>query len=204
MTRTAETTADPVIQYATDGSGPLLQRDYWAALEGPGCEPEDVAARLRAHFERYAPPETATFYRSDDPDRRLGVGDEMSIRIALLGGCRVRVVHHDSRSLTLRTLKGHPEAGRITFGAYRDDGGRLVFRIRSRTRAAGPIMLAGYFLMGKQLQSRCWIKFVDGVAQDCGGRIVDCIHVRTTKVEEQPGDGPGEDSPTFACRDGAD
>jgi hypothetical protein len=194
----------PDTQYATDGSGPLLQRDYWAVLDGSRCDPADVAAKLRASFERYAPPETASFRRADDPDGRLGVGDEMAIRIALRGACRVRVVHHNHRSLTLRTLKGHPEAGRITFGAYRDRGGRLAFRIRSRTRAAGPLHYLGYWLMGKQLQSRCWIKFVEGVARDCGGQIVDCIHVRTSRVEEEPGDGPGEDSPTFACCDGAD
>lgn len=189
------------IRYATEGSGPLLRRDYWAEIEGATCTPEDVGAKLRAAFERYAPPETATFHRGpeEDPDGRLGLGDEMEIRIALLGKCRVRVVHHDKHSLTLRTLKGHPEAGRITFGACRDKGGRLVFRIRSRTRAAGPMMLVGYLMMGKQLQSRCWIRFVDAMAKDCGGRIVDRIHVRTQRVEEEPADGPGEDRPTFGC-----
>lgn len=201
MTRTAASAPDAGIQYATDGSGPLLQRDYWAVLDGSPCGPADVATKLRASFERYAPPETASF-RRDDPDGRLGVGDEMAIRIALRGPCRVRVVHHDHRSLTLRTLRGHPEAGRITFGAYRDRGGRLIFHIRSRTRAAGPLNYIGYWLMGKQLQSRCWIKFVEGMARDCGGRIVDSIHVRTSRVGEEPGDGPGEDASTLSCRDG--
>jgi hypothetical protein len=185
---------------AVQGAGPLLERDYSAAIAAADCTPEDVGMKLRTDFEEFAPPETAVFRRAGEGRARspLEVGDELEIRIALRGLCRVRVVHADDRSLTLRTLKGHPEAGRITFGAGRDDRGRLTFRIVSRTRASGLLNYMGYLLLGKQLQSRCWIRFIDRVAASCGGRVAGRIRVRTRRVDECAGDRGEEDSPTFA------
>ncbi|HEX8202599.1 MAG TPA: hypothetical protein VF590_19125, partial [Isosphaeraceae bacterium] len=92
-----------------------------------------------------------------------------------------------------------PEAGRITFGADRDEQGRLRFRIRSRTRASGVMNYVGYLLMGKQMQSRCWIRFIDKVAEACGGRIVGRVRVRTRKAAEEPGDRDVLEAPTFSC-----
>jgi len=193
---------------AAAGAGPLLERDYSAAIEGASCTPEQIGAMLRERFEEFAPSETAVFRREGDPKAPLGVGDEMEIRIALRGRCKVRVVHVDARSLTLRTLKGHPEAGRITFGAGRDPEGRPTFRILSRTRASGLLNYLGYLFLGKQLQSRCWIRFIDRVALACGGKVAGRIRVRTRKVVDEAADRaesegePGHDTPTFVCGGG--
>lgn len=191
------------VVYASEGTGPLLERVYMAVVEGTGITPEVLARAVRERFERFAPSETACFRRPDREPGPLDVGDEMAIKIALLGDCRVRVVHVDERSVTLRTLKGHPEAGRITFGAYRDDKGRPAFRILSRTRASGLTSYLGYLVLGKQMQSRCWIRFVDRVVTDCGGRVAGGrVRVRTRKVGAEPADAPGADAPTFACAAG--
>jgi hypothetical protein len=187
---------------ATDGRGPLLERDYLAVIGGASCEPEDAARLIRGQFEQFAPPETARFERTDG-HACLEVGDELAIRVALRGECRVRVIHCDARGLTLRTLRGHPEAGRITFGADRDGDGRLTVRIRSRTRASCWSNYLGFLLLGKQLQSRCWIRFLDRVAETCGGRVHGRVRVNTRRVEPEPGDGPDRDEPTFRAGDGA-
>lgn len=42
----------------------------------------------------------------------------MQVEIRSAGTCAVRVVDVQPRVLTLRTLDGHMEAGRISFGAY--------------------------------------------------------------------------------------
>lgn len=201
MSRTeAEPKTRDVID-ATQGFGPLLERDYRAVIEGADATPEDVGRMLREHFEEFAPPETAAFRRSSEEACPLEVGDELDIRIALRGCCRVRVVHHDARSVTLRTLGGHPEAGRITFGADRDERGRLRLRILSRTRASGLVDYLGYLVMGKQLQARCWIRFLDRLAERTGGRVEGKIHVRTRRAEPVEADRKGRDEPTFLCRD---
>lgn len=203
MGRTQEDTRTANPLAATGGVGPLLERDYSAILEGASCSPEDVGEKLRTRFERYAPAETAVFSRGGGKAGPLEVGDELAIRIALLGRCGVRVVHAGPCTLTFRTLEGHPEAGRITFGAESQPGGRIALHIRSRTRASGVVSYAGYLLMGKQMQSRCWIRFLDRLAADCGGRIVEKIRVRTRKVDEELGDGPDSDEPVFTCAGGA-
>ena len=194
---------DQAIVYASEGTGPLLERDYRVVVEGTGLTPETLVKALRERFEKFAPTETACFRRAGKEPGPLDVGDELDIKIALLGDCRVRVAHVDTLGITLRTLKGHPEAGRITFGALRDEKGRTVFRILSRTRASGLTSYLGYLVLGKQMQSRCWIRFIDRIVADSGGRVAGGrVQVRTRKVTEDATDCTGCDSPTFACGTG--
>lgn len=189
------------IAYATAGAGPLLERDYFGVIEGSEWTPEHLAAQVREHFVDFAPPETAAFQRPDGEGAPLKVGDEMEIRISGVLPCKVRVVHADGRSLTLRTLDGHPEAGRITFGAAKDEQGRLAFRIRSRARAGGLLHYLGFLLMGRVMQGRCWIRFIGRVAEASGGRLSGPIRVCTNRVEDEPADCGAPDLPTFCCDD---
>lgn len=188
--------ADPFC--ASDGVGPLFQRDYSAVIAGSSMSPEQVGKLLRERFVEFCPPETARFDRPDRSTDQLEPGDEIDICIALAGRCQVRVIHADEHSLTLRTLRGHPEAGRISFGARHDDRGRLEFRIRSRARSSGLLPYLGFHVLGKQMQARCWIRFIQRVAEACGGRIEGRIRVKTRRVDEEPSDQLGGDVPTFA------
>ncbi|WP_169976772.1 DUF1990 family protein [Tautonia rosea] len=188
--------------FASQGYGPLLQREYVAVIEGSDCSPEEVADRVRTDFVTFAPRETARFKcRSHEEGEPLKVGDVLDITLSLVGACRVKVVHVDDRSLTLRTMEGHPEVGRITFVADRDDQGRQRFGIMSRTRANGLTNFAGFLLMGKQMQARCWINFIGNLAEACNGRVLGAVKVRTRAVEETPADRPGgPDEPTCSTR----
>jgi hypothetical protein len=183
--------------HAGSGSGPLLQRDYSGVIEGTNCSPEELAKFIRERFIDLAPQETAAFENSDGGRAPLKVGDELKIRIGGFMPCQVRVVHVDDVSLTLRTLEGHPEAGRVSFGAGRDDEGRLTFRIRSRARSGGLIHYLGFLMMGRAMQARCWIRFIGRAAEICGGRLAGPVRVSTTKVAEEPADVGGPDLPTF-------
>src|SRR5687768_17529898 len=102
--------------------GPLLQRDYWAVIDNCAYRPSEVIAKVASNFPEFPPEDVVVFEReSADAPRQLAVGDELGIQIRLAGPARVRVVHTCLCSITLATLKGHPEAGRITFGAYRNE-----------------------------------------------------------------------------------
>lgn len=186
---------------ATSGAGPLLERDYSATIVGSTWTPEQIGGMLRERFAEFAPLETAAFATPKGGGVVLEVGHELEIRIALVGCCRVRVIHCDERSLTLRTLSGHPEAGRISFGADRDEQGRLTFRICSRARASGMLQYLGFLLLGKQMQGRCWIRYIQRVTKACGGRIEGRIRVSTHRVHDEPTDQPGNAAPTFARGD---
>ena len=118
------------IQYATEGFGPLLQRDYWGIFRGVQKSPPEISEAVRAHFADFSPRETATFRCCSDSSGPLSIGDEMDIKIALLGWCKVRVVDVTECSLTLRTLAGTPRG--------RADHVRFVPRRRRPTRLPHP------------------------------------------------------------------
>ncbi len=190
------------VVYAATGTGPLLQRDYMGVLEGGSCSPESLAKLVRERFVEFGPPETAAFEHQGGEGKPLKVGDELSIRIGGIMPCRVRVVEVDDVSLTLRTLDGHPEAGRITFKAGRNPEGRITFQIRSRARAGGLIHYLGFLMLGRTMQARCWIRFIGRVARACGGSLAGPVRVKTSRADEVPSDCGGDSHSTFACDSG--
>ncbi|HTE19890.1 MAG TPA: DUF1990 family protein [Armatimonadota bacterium] len=188
------------VQLPADGAGPLLERDYWGVIEGTERTPEETMEMVLLDFPRFSPEDLACFSRPDGGDAPLGVDERMDIQLKMAGHCDVRVTHVDERSLTLRTLEGHPEAGRITMGAYRDDDGNLVFRIRSRARAGSLIKYIGYELFGKEMQTQVWTTFIERVAEGVEGRLVDGVHTKSQEVEEKVTDAVVLDVPTFATK----
>ena len=177
------------------GVGPLLERDYWAAIAGARLRPSEIVAGVKAHFASFAPGELAAFASMDRP---LQVGDELAIHIAGAGPCKVRVVHCDGQSLTLATLVGHPEAGRITFGAYRNREGRVVFHIRSRARSDSLLRLLGFLTAGEAMQTTTWAAFVSRVAAMAGGKVEGFVHAEMRAIPDEE-DGPA-DQPTYLAK----
>ncbi|MGC4117678.1 MAG: DUF1990 family protein [Myxococcales bacterium] len=173
------------LSMARSGFGPLLQRDYWAVVRGCRLKPSQVMELIERHFERFAPAELVVFERAR-AGPHLEVGDRLDLRIVGAGAAAVRVVHKDAQSLTLATLRGHPEAGRITFGAYRNRRGDLVFHIRSRARSASSSRYLGFRGAGEPMQTRCWVDFVNRVAALVGQGVLGWIHVETTRFGDEP------------------
>jgi hypothetical protein len=99
-----------------EGAGRLLQRDYWAIIRDCRYGPRDLARTVRERFWDFPPQELVRFTRADGTTDPLDVGDEMDVEIRMAGTFRVRILHADDNSITIGTIKGHPEAGRITFG----------------------------------------------------------------------------------------
>lgn len=178
---------------AAEGAGPLLQRDYWAVLSGCALRPSEVMAHVKAHFCEL-PPEALVHF--DAPDG-LGDGAELDIRITPGQSCKVRVVHEDSNSLTLGTLAGHPEAGRITFGAYRNPDGDVIFHIRSRARSSSAATRLGFLAIGDAMQTNTWTDFINNAATSLGAKVRDVIHADVEEVAEVAEDGHPLRSPTY-------
>ncbi len=184
---------------APGGVGPLLQRDYWAVVERCRLRPSEVMDRVARWFEALAPEDVAAFRRRGPGGHPLDVGDELEVRIAGAGTCEVRVLHRDAQSLTLGTLRGHPEAGRITFGAYRNRRGDVVFHIRSRARAGSALQLLGFLAVGDALQTRAWTDFVDHVAHLAGEGVKGWITADKRSCADEP-EAAVRSEPTFAAR----
>lgn len=186
---------------AADGTGPLLQRDYWAVIEHSSCAPEQVMSKLLAQFPEFAPSELANFACAGPLEQPLRVGDAMQINIKMSGLCQVRIAQVDERSFTMRTLEGHPEAGRITFGAYYDERGQLTFRIRSRARASTSLKAIGYNLFGKMMQTRVWVVFIERLAAACGGTIQGEVQTAEKEIDGNIADTGELHTPTFVSHD---
>lgn len=185
------------VQLAPEGAGPLLQRDFVAVIEGSPLAPEQAALKLRRELPRYAPEALCKFTRSSSAGDPLEVGDTMHVRLKGAGAAAVIVTHVDARSLTVRTMEGHIEAGRNTFGFYTDEHGRLVCRVRSRARTRDVPRLIAYWLGGKGNQSLIWTMFLNRVADECGGKLVGSVREDTETVEDTPLDVGEDDGPTF-------
>lgn len=183
---------------ATEGAGPLLQRDYWAVIAGSRLGPRELASYVAENFTAL-PPEALVCFHPNGNGRPLDLGDEMEIDIRMAGRCGVRVVHRDANSLTLGTLEGHPEAGRITFGAYRNARGDVVFHIRSRARASGLSRYLEFLAGGDPMQTNTWVDFINCLASSVGSGVVDGIRVEQEEMEDEPADAESK-GPTFVAR----
>jgi len=184
------------VQPTPEGTGPLLQRDYVIVVEGSACSPEQAVAMLRRGFPRFSPATLAHFMRPPGETGLLEVGHTMRVHVRGIGNAGVVVSHVDGCSFTLRTLRGHPEAGRITFGASRDAAGRLVCRIRSRARIDTLHRYIGYRLLGKRAQTNAWMAFLRRTATACGGKVLGDVLVSTDEVTDSPADRGHVEAPT--------
>lgn len=184
---------------ATAGAGPMLQRDYWAVIRGCTCGPAEVSELVRTRFKDFPPQELVVFTREGDQAGPLQVGDRLGVKITGAPDTAVCVIHADDFSLTLGTVAGHPEAGRITFGAYPNSRGDVIFHIRSRARASSPLHLTGFVAAGEPMQTNTWTDFVDRLAHTVGEGVIGPIHADTREVEPERAD-EAMDAPTFIAR----
>lgn len=168
---------------AEEGVGPLIQRDYWAVIDACREGPVALVAHLRRSFEAYAPARLVSFERVHTADRPLEVGDELRVTISKVGSFGVRVVCIEPQSLTFATLIGHPEAGRITFGAYRNERRDVIFHIRSRARSSSRSHALGYAALGEAMQTNAWTDLVWTVAATFGTGVIGSIYAETTSID---------------------
>ncbi|HEY0705720.1 MAG TPA: DUF1990 family protein [Polyangia bacterium] len=182
---------------ACDGCGPLLQRDYWAVIDGCTLSPPVLIQTVAERFMELPPEDLVTFTREPGAQGPLVLGEEIMVRIRMAGACRVRLVHRNEQSLTLATLPGHPEAGRITFGAYRNDAGDVIFHIRSRARSSTHANYVGFLTAGDPMQTATWTDFVASVANSFGNGVVGRVYAETETKDEGALVNEDACSPTF-------
>jgi hypothetical protein len=158
----------------------MLERDYWVTIDRCRLSPAGLAGALAARFPALAPAALVSF--RPVANRPLSIGDEVDVFIRGLPPCRVRVLHRDGQSFTLGTLGGHPEAGRITFGAYRNPRGDVVLHVRSRARASSPLRYLGFIVGGEPMQTSTWTDFLAAAALTFGSGALGPVHAETHRA----------------------
>ena len=178
---------------ATRGAGPLLQRDYWAVLDNCPLKPSELMTLVKEQFCSLPPSSLVQFVAPH------GVGLGSLIDIVIMPGrrCGVRVINEDQQSITFATLEGHPEAGRITFGSYRNPAGDVLFHIRSRARSGTALQRLGFLLIGDAMQTTTWTDFINNVALLAGTTIAGVVHADTQHVDEEAEDDEPLRAPTY-------
>lgn len=179
---------------ARAGRGPLIRRDYWAVIAHCRHAPHELMATVRRHFPAFAPAELAAFHRSKDGP--IECGEEIEVKILGAGRCWVRTIHLDEQSLTLATEVGHPEAGRITFGAYRNRHGDVIFHIRSVARSSSRMLRTGFLATGEVMQTSTWTDFVNRVAIHFGDGPLGFIHAES-RMQADEEDETALHAPTY-------
>lgn len=187
------------LQTAKSGRGVLVQRDYWAVVKNCRLRPSEIVTLIRHQFEDFPPPTLCIFTRDRTGNEPLEMGDRLSVRIRMAGDFAVCVTNVDAQSITLGTLKGHPEAGRITFGAYRNRTGDVIFHIRSLARSSSWRNYAGFLTAGDPMQTYTWTDFVDNLAHTAGDGVHGMIHAEMHIIRRGHGDDP-LDIPTYLAR----
>jgi hypothetical protein len=147
---------------------------------------------VRASFCDLPPSSLVQFVAPD------GVGHGARLEILIRPGqqCAVEVIHENAQSITFGTVDGHPEAGRITFGAYRNAAGAVLFHIRSRARSTTAMKRMGFLAIGEAMQTNTWADFIRSVAALTHSSI-DAIHADTTAVDERADDDEPLRLPTY-------
>lgn len=184
------------LQTASEGAGPLLQRDYWAVLKASAYSPYEIASALREKFFIFPPKELVVFRRSDNKQKPLQVGDKLDVMIRMKKPVAVRVIHLNATSITLGTVKNHPEAGRITFGSYRNSRRDVIFHIRSRARQGSVLDYAEFNMIGDAMQTNTWTDYINRLAHMLGEGIIGSIHAEKQEVEPREEDET-MNAPTF-------
>jgi hypothetical protein len=184
--------------HAAQGVGSLVQRDYWAVIANCAIPPNRFGELLAERFPEFSPDALARFRVPEGHTGSLSVGDVFEVDIRMAGTFGLRVLHRNDNSITLATLEGHPESGRITFGAYRSERGDVVFHIRSRARSSSRMHLTEYFTAGEGMQTATWAGFINAVARHAGEGVLGDLVAKSEKVEDSPDDDG--DGPTYIAR----
>jgi hypothetical protein len=165
------------------GYGPHFIRRYSVVVHNPGVGGRELMRRLQEDINVFSPQQNACFTKSRGEPSLLAVGDVFDIRICGPNDGNVVVTEVGENFFSLHTLKGHPEAGEITF-SIGDEGDGFRFRIESHARSRDMLIHLMYHTLGigKYKQGETWTHFCSAVADLAGGEREE-VQVTTYRCE---------------------
>ncbi len=160
------------VQTPFTGFGEVWHKTYEIRLPGAGASVRRLAEELRTHLGELWPDGAELWL----PGGEVAPGAVGLIRIRLPGGAPlvtgIRILHVGPDTFSFVTLKGHMQAGWITFRVYTDHG-TPVARVESLARTGDPVHEVGFRLFGHAEQERFWHQTLERFAARVGvpGRV---------------------------------
>jgi len=142
------------------GFGQLWQKTYRISLPG-NISPEQAISTLKENFTKYQPPANRFF----PPPEGISPGEVILINADTPGGLvvtGVMVLYAGPESFTFITPQGHPEAGWVTFSAFKDNGFTTV-QIEGLARAGDPVYELAFRIAGSRLQQSIWMNVLQSM-----------------------------------------
>lgn len=151
-----------------DGVGKLYHRVYETRFKISDEALEKLLDKFFCDINYFSPQLIATFHPTCPKGERVKTGDDIDIRISGPWNGPVRVAHADRTQLTLVTLKGHLEAGKIRFEFRKNQNAEVVFRIESLARSKDRIVdfLYDKLPISRFMQKEMWVLFCEKVADE--------------------------------------
>jgi uncharacterized protein DUF1990 len=192
-----QSAVDDELQPEDSGVGPLFHRRYSVLVVGSRLSAAELMSEVKKNLNQAAPSEVAVFSKTRGDDDTVRAGDEYVVRMPGPWNGPVRVVEDTDTSFRLATLRGHLEAGQITFSAQ-PEGDSLRFTIESWSRSGDRLahLLYDRLRFAKEIQLNMWTHFCLRTARIAGGRVRGGVTIRTrrfTTAAASPG-SPGRAS----------
>lgn len=176
-------------QLAQEGHGILFHRRYRVVIDRPRLKARALMDAVKADVHAFSPTLLADFKKSKGAPHTMRPGDEYAINILGPWNGKVRVTEVTPTSFTFVTLKGHPEAGQITFAVthHGTAPGALCFEINSWARSRDALVSLSYHegKIGKKVQENSWVTFCERVVEASGGVQHGEIEVTTDELDKK-------------------
>lgn len=148
------------------GFGQLWEKTYKLHLIDVKLSPEQIIEIMKTNFPGFQPSQNR-FYPSE---KGIKPGEIILINASTPGGqiaTGVLVLYADEHSFTFITPQGHPEAGWVTFTAFRENGSTMM-QIQGLARASDPVYEVAFRLAGSSLQQQIWTHVLESLAKHVG------------------------------------
>ncbi|MBN2232700.1 MAG: STAS domain-containing protein [Deltaproteobacteria bacterium] len=163
------------------GYGSLWRKTYRVRLTADDVTPAAVAAAFKQHLPDYWPAGNVIVLPLG-----LVTGAPGIINLTIPGGVPlatgIRVLNVTDRSFSFVPLRGHMEAGWITFGAVEEEG-RPVAMVQSFARTGDPLYESGFVFFGHHQQERFWDETLTALAADLG--VSALVEMSTTCIDRR-------------------
>lgn len=153
----------------SDGVGPLREKRFWADIQGSSYSREELFKRFRDSFGDIMPIDVGVEPGSPS---ELREGATPTMKLPMRGTVQVRVQEIDQSSVTVATLEGHPIAGTVRFSFDQVSPDVIRFEVHVLDRSGNFFDLFAMESLGRFLQDGNWIRVVQRVVDDSGGRAL--------------------------------